>query len=326
MVTKKLLLVGIMISLFLFSGKPVIGYTVSESIIPFQLALHPELADDGTKLLFSIVCHVEPFQGGRSPDYRNESYFRAQLKSMEAFTQMLEKHGAKLTLQVQKPFTDSLAKWSNPLPSMEQKGHEIATHFHEDVWVKTTEPRQKRKQALLEMKKAVDKLGVTNQTLCGGWQWDDISEVATEVGFKYLDNYKNPKTQKGLVENLTVFPYRMNKSALYIPEGCWTDSQKLASLPAKAKPQDFDKVTTMINFSFPDLVLGKVCTANVVMHLSDFSPGNDTALISLYDAYLTKILDPIAKIGLLEYSTISASGRLFEETNEIEDPGFLGYT
>jgi hypothetical protein len=181
------------------------------------------------------------------PDYRNEAYFRAQLKSLEKFTTMLEKHGAKLTLQAQKPFTDSSAKYRNVLPELEKRGHEIATHFHEDVWVKTSDSREKRKQALLSMKQSVDSLGVANLTLCGGWQWNDISEIAQEVGFKYLDNYKNPKTQKGLTQNLTVFPYRLKGRALYITEGCWIYIHRLKYLRT---------ICVISDWVFPTLSIG----------------------------------------------------------------------
>ena len=283
---------------------------------PFQLSLFPELAEAGTTLHFSIVCHIEPFQGGKQPDYRDEKYFRAQEQSLEKFTKMLETHGAKLTIQAQKPFTDSCIKYKNILPDLEEKGHEIATHFHEDIWVETSASREKRKQALSDMKQSVDQLGVTNHTLCGGWQWKDISEIALEVGFRYLDNYKNPKTQIGLEKNMTVFPYRMDGASLYIPEGIWLNVTKPASLPAKAKPEDFDRITTMINLSFPDLKKEMICTANVVMHLSDFLPGKEDELISLYDEYLTKVLDPVVKTGLIQYSTIAESGRLFEESEQ----------
>ena len=282
-----------------------------EDIHPFKIPLFPGLADPGTTLYFSITCHVEPFEGGRVPDYRDEKYFRAQVQSLMKFTQMLEKHGAKLTLQVQQPFTDSLMKWDNPLPELEKRGHEIGTHFHEDHWVNSDAPREERLQALKDMKASVDQLGVQNTGLCGGWLWPDLGEIAYEAGFRYLDNYKNAKTQKGLDQNRTVFPYRMKGGPLYVTEGRWPRNKK--GLPSQATPEDFDRLSRMLNMSFIDLVPDKICTANVVMHLSDFNPRNEDSLISLYDAYFSKVLDPAAQSGLIKYSTISESGKLFEE-------------
>jgi hypothetical protein len=293
----------------------------------FSISPKPELAPDGTKLLFSIVMHIEPFKGGKNPDYNEEKYFRMQAESLKKFCALLDKHRAKLTIQAQSPFTDSCKKWDNPLPELERNGHEIATHFHEDAWVKNTDTKENRKTALAKIKKSVDDLGVReNLTLCGGWQWDDLGEIASSVGFKYVDNYKNPKTQMGLPNNLTVFPYRINDKdvktsdpkgkILYVTEGVWVDQRKIASVPPNPTPEDFDGITKMFNASFPTLVLGKVCTANFVMHLSDFTPSNIDKTFALYDEYLTRIVDPLVKTGLIQYSTISESGKLFEQTIE----------
>lgn len=301
--------------------------TTSSNTGNFKIAPKPELAPDGTKLLFSIVMHIEPHSGGRNPDYRDEKYFRIQADSLRKFCALLEKHGAKLTIQAQSPFTDSCKKWDNPLPELERNGHEIATHFHEDAWVKNTDTKENRKAALAKIKKSVDDLGVEkNLTLCGGWQWDDLGEIASSIGFKYVDNYKNPKTQMGLSHNFTVFPQRISDKdvktvdpmgkILYVPEGYWADQKKIASIPPNPTTEDFDRITQMFNASFPKLELGKVCTANFVMHLSDFNPANTEKTLTLYDEYLTKIVDPMAKIGLIQYSKISESGKLFEQTIE----------
>lgn len=301
--------------------------TESSNTGKFSIAPKPELAPDGTKLLFSIVMHIEPHSGGKNPDYRDEKYFRMQTDSLRKFCALLEKHGAKLTIQAQSPFTDSCKKWDNPLPELERNGHEIATHFHEDAWVKTTDTKDNRKAALAKIKKSVDDLGVAqNLTLCGGWQWDDLGEIASSLRFKYVDNYKNPKTQMGLAHNFTVFPQRISDKdvktvdpkgkILYVPEGFWADQKKIASIPPNPTTDDFDRVTQMFNASFPKLVLGKVCTANFVMHLSDFNPSNTEKTLAIYDEYLTKIVDPMAKSGLIQYSTISESGKLFEQTIE----------
>lgn len=293
----------------------------------FSVSPKSELAPDGTKLLFSIVMHIEPHSGGKNPDYRDEKYFRMQAESLRKFCALLEKHGAKLTIQAQSPFTDSCKKWDNPLPELERNGHEIATHFHEDAWVKNTDTKENRKAALAKIKKSVDDLGIAeNLTLCGGWQWDDLGEIASSLGFKYVDNYKNPKTQTGLTQNFTVFPHRIsdrdvkavdpNGKILYVTEGFWADQKKIASIPPNPTPEDFDGVTKMFNASFPKLELGKVCTANFVMHLSDFNPGNTEKTLALYEDYLTRIVDPMVKTGLIQYSTISESGKLFEQTIE----------
>lgn len=302
-----------LILLLLLSWQGLVGNSLAVEGISFSMPIYPELADPGTQLRFSITCHVEPLEGGKVPDYRDESYFKAQVQSLRKFTAMLEKHGAKLTLQVQRPFTDSLMKWDNLLPELEKKGHEIGTHFHEDHWVKTKAPKEERLQALREMKASVDQLGVHNVGLCGGWQWSDIGELAYEAGYRYMDNYKNAKTQLGLDRNHTVFPYRMKGGPVYIPEGVWLTHRN--ALPPNATAEDFDRVSLMVNFSLVDLVPDQVCTANLVMHLSDFTPRNEEALINLYDAYLGEVLDPVVRRGLIQYSTISESGQLYEEEN-----------
>ncbi len=150
------------------------------------------------------MCHVEP-----NRQYNHENYTNDRLKGLDDFISMLESFGAKLTLQVQQPFTTTLKKMDlNPFTDLEFSGHEVCTHYHEDTYAPNNAPYDVRKKALQELKDDVDSFGISNLTLCGGWQQADIVKIAGEVGYKYLDNYKYAPTQQGSEAGLSVNPYR----------------------------------------------------------------------------------------------------------------------
>lgn len=294
---------------------------ISDDITPFKEAIDPTLAELGTKLHLSIVCHVEPIRS-----YNNTEYLRNKLKGLDDFTSMLEEYGAKLTLQVQPPFTSKLIEiGENPLYDLELRGHEVCTHYHENVYVENDAPYQERVSALADVKAEVDSFGVSNLTLCGGWQQEDIVKVAGEVGYRYLDNYKYAPTQMGSEVGLTVNPYRpslddiesvdVDGPCLYLSEGPWDMVEKLASIKHNATPEMFDSLTQMINRALPMLELGRVNCANVVMHLNDFGPMN-VDNHELYGQYFEQVLAPHAESGLIEFATISEVGKLYEETEE----------
>lgn len=291
----------------------------SLSIHPFRVEIIPELAEEGAKLYFSITCHIEPHMGqrGKRADYTNETYFRAQLASLKKFISMLDTHGVKLTIQSQQPFSDSLLLWENPFKEFEKKGHEIGTHFHEHTWVDENASKEDRLEALIKQKQAVDQLGVQNTSLCGGWSWDDICETAQKAGFTFLDNYKNPKTQRSNMSNHTVFPYEMCDGIVYVSEGQWGNFKK--GIPSNPRPSDFDRLTRMLNKSLFDTETHQICTANVVMHLCDFPPMGDDKIIKLYDEYFSKVLKPAVDKGVLVYSTISESGMLYKTSLDDDD-------
>ena len=288
----------------------------------FSEIINPDLASAGTKLYLSFVCHQEPHK-----QYSQEKYTRERLEGLDNFTKLLDKFGAKLTLQIQQPFTETLKKLNeNPFKELELNGHEVCTHYHENVYVPNHAPRAQRVKALADLKADIDSFGVSNLTLCGGWQQTDIVEIAGEVGYKYLDNYKYAPTQEGSEAGLSVNPYRPagdnieevaeNGLCLYLPEGPWDMVTKPASIKHHPTPDMFDAFTEMINATLPKLELGRVNCANVVMHLGNFAGHGAEETLEIYEQYFEEILSPHAETGLIKFATISEAGKLYEETEE----------
>ena len=106
--------------------------------------------DSGAVLYLALGVHVEPFgavpsqvvgggraftgQGIRPLDYHDKGLLARHISDIQNLAATAEKHGARLTVQVQTPFTSMLAQGkSKLLADLEKKGHEVALHFHEDA-------------------------------------------------------------------------------------------------------------------------------------------------------------------------------------------------
>ncbi len=71
--------------------------------------------------------------GRPSLSYEHDNLFRRHVADIQTFAQIVERHGGKLTLQAQTPFTRRIAENNDSLfRDLEQCGHEIGLHFHEN--------------------------------------------------------------------------------------------------------------------------------------------------------------------------------------------------
>jgi hypothetical protein len=129
--------------------------------VPQSLQVRPSTAAGSTSapLLFCIGVHVEPLgatvsmrvpdaagndsmwprgkagqRGGAGPSYELEGMFRRHLADLQTLAKIVERHGGKMTVQAQTPFTRKLATAGQSLfADLERQGHELALHFHEDA-------------------------------------------------------------------------------------------------------------------------------------------------------------------------------------------------
>jgi hypothetical protein len=66
------------------------------------------------------------------PDYNIQQTFERGVTDVDTVAKIVEKHGGRMTIQAQSPFTTSAVKYgSTILSDLEDRGHEIGLHFHE---------------------------------------------------------------------------------------------------------------------------------------------------------------------------------------------------
>lgn len=92
-------------------------------------------------VLFGLGMHIEPmgrtaqgFASGSQGDYWNSAFFNRHVADIQAVAAIVERHGGRMTVQAQSPFTQVAIQRGNPvLAQLSGAGHEIALHFHEDA-------------------------------------------------------------------------------------------------------------------------------------------------------------------------------------------------
>lgn len=156
-------------------------------------------------LLFEIGIHVEPFglangniSTGRG-SYSNEEYFRRHAASLRTLAALAERHGGRLTIQVQSPFIDFAPDYDNVIGELAARGHEIGLHFHEDAHLGRTADTQSvaRWTSVVAAQIAkVQALGVDRvRQWSGGNLYAHMLEVAAATGIDVKSDWKDPNTQ-----------------------------------------------------------------------------------------------------------------------------------
>lgn len=152
-------------------------------------------------LLFEIGIHVEPFglSDGDPADYADEDYFRRHAAYLRSLAAVAEKHGGRLTIQVQSPFIDYASRYDNVVGELDDRGHEIGFHFHEDAHLGRNSASLSVKRWVTVVAAQVDiieALGVDRvRQWSGGNLYSHMLEVAAATGLDVKSDWKDPATQ-----------------------------------------------------------------------------------------------------------------------------------
>lgn len=159
---------------------------------------------DAPVLLFTIGVHIEPlgttaqgYHGGRG-DYGNRPLFERHARYLDELAGVVERHGGKLVVQAQSPFTTSAIRWDRSILSdLETRGHEIALHFHEDAHLGPN-PERLSPEAWCEVMKEeialIHQAGVQSPVRywSGGNLYPGLLEAASCAGLDVNADWKNP--------------------------------------------------------------------------------------------------------------------------------------
>lgn len=190
-------------------------------LLVLLLPLRAAQAEQKPVLLFGLGLHIEPMgvtaqgiRSGAQGDYWNGAYFAQHVENIRALAAIVERHGGRMTIQAQSPFTQvAIQRQDLVLSDLAAKGHEIALHFHEDAhlgkgpealpWERWCEVMQ---QEVGLVKAASGAAAIRYWS--GGNLYPDLFRAAACAGLSVNSDWKNPHTQQIPAGMRTLHPWR----------------------------------------------------------------------------------------------------------------------
>lgn len=283
-------------------------------------------------LLFEIGIHVEPFGLSENDpaDYADEDYFRRHAEYLRSLAAVAEKHGGRLTIQVQSPFIDYASQYDNVVGELYARGHEIGFHFHEDAHLGRNSANLSVKRWATVVAAQIDKieaLGVDRvRHWSGGNLYSHMLEVAAATGLDVKSDWKDPATQSLDPRLKKTTPWRPAGSpngtdvalfAQHDPDGAMvflppgitdpfgfvSDAIYASSRPSAAL-QDYwsDGLAGSLSSAAQNPTLTH--TFHITLHPGELQQnrlGGDTTL----DTWLSREIDPLFIAGTVRWGTYS---------------------
>ena len=304
-------------------------------------------------LLFGIGMHIEPqgesHQGYRSGkgDFKRPEYFDLQAENIRAVAQIIQKHGGKMTVQAQSPFTDVVIENDDPiLKDLAAAGNEIGLHFHEDAHLgkKPESLPVNRWCAVMkeEIRLVKQASGVSSlRYWSGGNLYPDVFEAAECAGLDINSDWKNPQTQSTDLSLTGIHPWRPadgsdgssfdllsehdpDGPAIFLPEGLF-DTDNFTSMrrseEAGSDQAYFEYLAQSLRASLEAAESGKVNVFHFTLHPGEFR-GQPAHPFEVIESFLTNVVDPLVTSGRVRWATYSEMADDFsawEQANPEQD-------
>jgi peptidoglycan/xylan/chitin deacetylase (PgdA/CDA1 family) len=286
-----------------------------------------EQGADGPVLLFGIGLHIEPmgvtaqgFRSGAQGDYRNAAFFARHVKNIRQLAAIVERHGGRLTIQAQSPFTQVAIRDGNPvLAELAARGHEIALHFHEDAHLGRNPESLPAERWCAAMSQEIDLVrqaaGVVSvRYWSGGNLYPGVFAAGACAGLSVNSDWKNPHSQQIPQQVRSVHPWRpaggtdgLDLSALvahdpggavvFLPEGAYDTSDY--------KSEDY---LTVVGRALANSVAASTAGAVNVMHFT-LHPGellgSPADPFGAVERFLTEHVDPLVAAGRVQWATLA---------------------
>lgn len=277
-------------------------------------------------LYFAIGVHIEPQR-----EYLDAERYRLDRERLRRLAELVERHGGRLTIQAQSPFTEEAERLGDPLfGELAARGHELALHFHEDVHIPNanSQPVGDWIRALRREIELIARLsGRAVRTWSGGNLYQRVFEAAAQVGLEANINYKDPRSQQIDARFMVLNPWRPAGAAsleertshnpqgqvIYVPSGVWpAHCPGAEAVPHPYNYAAFDYVTVALRNSLDALAEGKVNTFIATVHPGDFAgPEDDDQEFTIWEEWLTRVIDPLVARGRLRWATVSEMAEAF---------------
>ena len=318
-------------------------------------------------LLFGIGMHIEPHgatpsalvgpssaQGlprrdgpgfRRGPDYHIRPFFRRDVEHLRLLASIVEKHGGKLTVQGQTPFTRvAVESGETVFAELEERGHEIGLHFHEDAHLGrggATLPVKTWAAVIKEEIELLREAGATRVRFwSGGNLYPGVLEAAARAGLEIMGDYKNPRTQQSDERLLTVSPWRptggpretdLSEFArhnpkgeiVFLPSGVFGRADYASARRSAKMGGDwgyFDLLTDGLERSLLTARQDRVNVFRITVHPGEFRGRRGEGPFAVIDEWLGQVVDPLVKAGKVRWATFSEMADAFIEW-EKEHPG-----
>jgi len=333
--------------------------------------LQQRLAEDAgspdAPLLFCIGVHIEPLGAAVSiqvpaasgdtpspqrlprakpvvgsvrtgPSYELEGLFLRHLADLQTLAEITERHGGKLTVQAQTPFTRKLVEAKNPLfRDLEQRGHELALHFHEDAHLGSNSgalPSETWTSVMREEINWLKKAGATRiRYWSGGNLYPRVLDAANGAGLDAMSDFKNPWTQRDDERLLAVNPWRPAEGPnevdlagfarhqaaapiVYLPNGVFERTNHSAMRRSADLGGDysyFDALTRGLEMSLRAARPDRVNVFHITVHAGEFRGGPQTERpFAVIDDWLGNVVTPAVKAGKIRWATFSEMADAFQ--------------
>ena len=316
-------------------------------------------------LKFGIGVHIEPFgaqvsqialNAGASPigagrnrmDYHRRPDFERHVDDLMQLADIVESHGGVLTVQAQTPFTASAVAFDHPiLSALEQRGHEIGLHFHEDAHLGQGAEALSPTVWAAVMTEEIERIhaaGVVGSIRywSGGNLYPDLYEAATAAGLTIHSDWKNPGTQSTPDLLTGIHPWRPSAGttgedvlafARHDPEGTivFLPGGQFDTALFQSKQQIkeegglaawLDVIEDALQASLENVHPDRVNVFHFTAHPGEFI-GRPDAPYEALDRFLSEVVDPLVAAGWIEWATFSEMDEAYaswEETHPGIDP------
>lgn len=303
----------------------------------------PTLPPTRPVLRFTIGMHIEPFgttaQGIRAAgklDYADPGLFARQVQDIRTVASIIERHGGRMTVQAQSPFTQVVISAGDPvLRDLAAAGHEIALHFHEDAHLGPNSSALEPAHWTRVMREEIELIRAASgaeriRYWSGGNLYPRVYEAAAAAGLDVNSDWKSPMTQTTAPEITGVNPWRPSGGTdgrdftafathdpdgpiVFLPEGAY-DVENFASARRSAEfggdEGYFAYLGERLRASLEAGDPQRVNVYHFTIHPGEFR-GAGAAPFSVIEDFLTTTVDPLVADGSVQWATFAEMADAF---------------
>ena len=311
-------------------------------------------SSDEAVLLFSIGMHIEPMgatvseialaagataksdSDPRKPDYNNRADFERHSQDILTIAQIVEEHNGVMTVQAQSPFTTSTVAFaSSILSDLEDRGHEIALHFHEDAHLGNNSealPIDVWAAVMAEEIAYIHEAGVEGSIRywSGGNLYPGVLAAGSAAGMDITSDWKNPNTQSTDALLIGINPWRpaagpndfdLTAFAIHDPAGeviflppgqvdTTSFSHKRDIIADGGDDAWFEVLEDFVWDSLDAARPDRVNAIHLTIHPGEFR-GNPDEPFAILDEFLEEMIDPLVAAGKIKWATFSGIADAF---------------
>ena len=287
----------------------------------------------GRRLLVAFQLHIEELPG--HPPYYNESreIFMEYADTLDRLAKVFEKHGAKLSIQTEKPFAEADVKFGRfILRELEARGHGIGVQSHlghhiKELGLETDEEKLRYNRAVKEA--VAEALGHEPTNLGGGFELENVSLLGvcdgclgfvsmTALEKPYYRETRSPPTklQPWILPSVQMISLRTGEwlihdesgTIVYIPG--WYKATSF-EIDCRKNPDCFAEARRSLQEALKDMKPGMINTWYASSHLYQCGSGAEVdKVLAAYNEWLEE-LEPLMKKNAIIFLTFDEIAEIY---------------